>query len=84
MIYLLINELETFIVAGILALVDAPAYIRDVGSMLGRPIHYLIINQSKSNLLPYYILTGFRVYTLIVVHYYNRPILIYLYSTDIL
>ena len=71
--------------AGILALVDVPAYryIRDVGAMLVRPIHYFNINQIKSNLLPYYyIRTGFRVYTLVVVHYYNT--LIYLYSADIL
>ena len=34
-----------------------------------------------SNLLPYYIRTGFRLYTLLVVHYYNT--LMYLYSADI-
>ena len=35
-----------------------------------RPVLSNQINQIKSTLLPYYIRTGFRVYTLLVVHYY--------------
>ena len=46
--------------------------------------HVTYILQIKSNELPYYFSTGFMVYTLLVLHYYNTLMWVYLCSADIL